>query len=149
MYSLQDFQYYEEGKDQGINVREKSKQLEALLKDDERLKNERVKALKARERFAQQTTGFGTGSDSNVIKLTFTLSTSLFPLPFFYNCLFYKYGLSKSFYDSDSVHCLHFHKLSHGKGFNLWIVDFKWVILKDKWISFFGSCPFIFLFVKT
>lgn len=66
-YSLQDFQYYEEGKDQGINVREKSKQLEALLKDDERLKNERVKALKARERFAQQTTGFGTGSDSNVI----------------------------------------------------------------------------------
>ena len=83
MYSLQDFQYYEEGKDQGINVREKSKQLEALLKDDERLKNERVKALKARERFAQQTTGFGTGSDSNVIKLTFTLSTSLFPLSFF------------------------------------------------------------------
>jgi len=62
----QDFQYYEEGKDQGINVREKSKQLEGLLKDDERLKNERVKALKARERFAQQTTGFGTGSDSNV-----------------------------------------------------------------------------------
>ena len=47
-------------------MREKSKQLEGLLKDDERLKNERVKALKARERFAQQTTGFGTGSDSNV-----------------------------------------------------------------------------------
>lgn len=67
-FILQDFQYYEEGKDQGINVREKSKQLEALLKDDERLKNERVKALKARERFAQQTTGFGTGSDPNVKK---------------------------------------------------------------------------------
>ena len=66
---LQDFQHYEEGKDQGINVREKAKQLEALLKDDERLKNERVKALKARERFAQQTTGFGIGSDSNVISL--------------------------------------------------------------------------------
>jgi len=65
IHTLRDFQYYEEGKDQGINVREKSKQLEALLKDDERLKNERVKALKARERFAQQTTGFGTGSDSN------------------------------------------------------------------------------------
>lgn len=47
-------------------MREKSKQLEGLLKDDERLKNERVKALKARERFAQQTTGFGTGSDSTV-----------------------------------------------------------------------------------
>jgi len=65
IHTLRDFQYYEEGKDQGINVREKSKQLEGLLKDDERLKNERVKALKARERFAQQTTGFGTGSDSN------------------------------------------------------------------------------------
>lgn len=63
---MQDFQYYEDGKDHGINVREKAKQLEALLKDDERLKNERIKALKARERFAQQTTGFGTGSDMNV-----------------------------------------------------------------------------------
>ncbi|XP_057378681.1 epsin-2-like [Daphnia carinata] len=65
IHTLRDFQYYEEGKDQGIHVREKSKALEALLKDDERLKNERIKALKARERFAQQTTGFGTGSDSN------------------------------------------------------------------------------------
>lgn len=51
-------------------MREKSKQLEALLKDDERLKNERVKALKARERFAQQTTGFGTGSDPNVLDVS-------------------------------------------------------------------------------
>lgn len=67
IHTLRDFQYYEEGKDQGINVREKSKQLEGLLKDDERLKNERVKALKARERFAQQTTGFGTGSDSTFL----------------------------------------------------------------------------------
>lgn len=65
IHTLRDFQYYEDGKDHGINVREKAKQLEALLKDDERLKNERIKALKARERFAQQTTGFGTGSDSN------------------------------------------------------------------------------------
>ncbi|XP_032788845.1 epsin-2 isoform X4 [Daphnia magna] len=65
IHTLRDFQYYEDGKDQGIHVREKSKALEALLKDDERLKNERIKALKARERFAQQTTGFGTGSDSN------------------------------------------------------------------------------------
>lgn len=73
---FQDFQYYEEGKDQGINVREKSKQLEALLKDDERLKNERVKALKARERFAQQTTGFGTGSDPNVT-IYFSISNSI------------------------------------------------------------------------
>merc|ERR1719427_2129546 len=31
----------------------------ALLKDDERLKNERIRALKAKERFAQSTAGIG------------------------------------------------------------------------------------------
>jgi len=46
-------------------VREKSKQLVSLLKDDERLKSERAKALKAKERFQQVTTGIG--SDSQVI----------------------------------------------------------------------------------
>ena len=35
-----------------------------MLKDDERLKSERAKALKAKERFAQNTTGIG--SDSQV-----------------------------------------------------------------------------------
>lgn len=44
-------------KDQGINVREKAKQLVALLKDDERLRNERARALKAKERFAQSVSG--------------------------------------------------------------------------------------------
>ena len=53
--TLKDFQYVEENKDMGINVREKAKQLVSLLKDDERLKNERAKALKAKERFAQST----------------------------------------------------------------------------------------------
>ncbi|XP_054718117.1 epsin-2-like isoform X2 [Uloborus diversus] len=53
--TLKDFQYFEESKDQGVNVREKAKQLVALLKDDERLKNERARALKARERFARAT----------------------------------------------------------------------------------------------
>ena len=52
-------QYIEEGKDHGMNVREKAKQLVQLLKDDERLKNERAKALKAKERFAQNTMGIG------------------------------------------------------------------------------------------
>lgn len=47
------------GKDQGQNVREKAKQLVNLLKDDDRLKNERARALKAKERFAQSTCGFG------------------------------------------------------------------------------------------
>lgn len=57
--TLKDFQYFEENKDHGMNVREKAKQLVALLKDDERLKNERMRALKARERFAQATAGIG------------------------------------------------------------------------------------------
>ena len=41
--TLKDFQYVEDQKDQGYNVREKAKQLVALLKDDERLRNERRK----------------------------------------------------------------------------------------------------------
>merc|ERR1719447_232307 len=57
--TLKDFQFIEENKDQGLNVREKAKSLVALLKDDERLKNERVRALKAKERFAQSTAGIG------------------------------------------------------------------------------------------
>ena len=42
-----------------MNVREKAKQLVSLLSDDERLKNERAKALKAKERFAQNAMGVG------------------------------------------------------------------------------------------
>ncbi|XP_060583001.1 epsin-1-like isoform X2 [Ruditapes philippinarum] len=57
--TLKDFQYTEDNKDQGINVREKAKQLVQLLKDDERLRNERAKALKAKERFAQNSQGVG------------------------------------------------------------------------------------------
>ncbi|KAF8795611.1 epsin-2-like [Argiope bruennichi] len=53
--TLRDFQHTEEGKDQGVNVREKAKQLVALLKDEERLRQERARALKARERFARST----------------------------------------------------------------------------------------------
>ena len=75
--TLKDFQFVEENKDQGLNVREKAKAMvsllkvtffqmlaiyictegHVLLKDDERLKNERVRALKAKERFAQSTAG--------------------------------------------------------------------------------------------
>ena len=57
--TLKNFQYVEDGKDHGMNVREKAKQLVQLLKDDERLKNERAKALKAKERLAQNTMGIG------------------------------------------------------------------------------------------
>ncbi|XP_042150326.1 epsin-2 isoform X2 [Ixodes scapularis] len=57
--TLKDFQHTEDNKDQGVNVREKSKQLVALLKDDERLRAERGRALKAKERFAQATARIG------------------------------------------------------------------------------------------
>jgi len=56
--TLKDFQFVEDNKDQGLNVREKAKALVTLLKDDERLKNERTRALKAKERFAQSTQGY-------------------------------------------------------------------------------------------
>ncbi|XP_033702450.1 epsin-2 isoform X6 [Tursiops truncatus] len=58
--TLKDFQYVDrDGKDQGVNVREKAKQLVALLKDEERLKAERAQALKTKERMAQVATGMG------------------------------------------------------------------------------------------
>ena len=62
--TLKDFQYLEEGKDQGVHVREKAKQMVMLLKDDERLKNERARALKAKERFARTASAFG--SDGSI-----------------------------------------------------------------------------------
>ena len=61
--TLKDFQYIEENKDQGMNVREKSKLLVALLKDDEKLKNERTRALKAKERFAQSMSYMGSSGN--------------------------------------------------------------------------------------
>ncbi|KAG8429519.1 hypothetical protein GDO86_009152 [Hymenochirus boettgeri] len=64
--TLKDFQYIDrDGKDQGINVREKSKQLVGLLKDDERLKGERAQALKTKERMAQVATGVGNNNQIN------------------------------------------------------------------------------------
>ncbi|XP_015673311.1 epsin-2 isoform X2 [Protobothrops mucrosquamatus] len=63
--TLKDFQYIDrDGKDQGINVREKSKQLVSLLKDDERLKAERAQALKTKERMAQVAIGVGSNQIS-------------------------------------------------------------------------------------
>lgn len=65
--TLKDFQHTEDNKDQGVNVREKSKQLVALLKDDERLRAERLRALKAKERFAQATAARG-GTEAAKVK---------------------------------------------------------------------------------
>ncbi|RXM91391.1 Epsin-1 [Acipenser ruthenus] len=54
--TLKDFQYIDrDGKDQGVNVREKAKQLVTLLKDEERLKEERVHALKTKEKMGVST----------------------------------------------------------------------------------------------
>ncbi|XP_016009663.1 epsin-1 isoform X2 [Rousettus aegyptiacus] len=52
--TLKDFQYVDrDGKDQGVNVREKAKQLVALLRDEDRLREERAHALKTKEKLAQ------------------------------------------------------------------------------------------------
>ncbi|XP_074117852.1 epsin-3 isoform X3 [Sminthopsis crassicaudata] len=60
--TLKDFQYVDrDGKDQGINVREKVKQVMGLLKDEERLKQERTHALKTKERMALEGSGIGSG----------------------------------------------------------------------------------------
>ena len=42
---------------QGVNVREKAKQLVTLLKDEERLREERIHALKTKEKMAQTSSG--------------------------------------------------------------------------------------------
>ncbi|XP_068097141.1 epsin-1 isoform X10 [Hyperolius riggenbachi] len=64
--TLKDFQYVDrDGKDQGVNVREKAKQLVSLLKDDERLKEERAHALKTKEKLAQTSTSSSASSTMN------------------------------------------------------------------------------------
>lgn len=61
--TLRDFQYIDrDGRDQGINVREKAKHLVALLRDEEKLKRERSQALKTKTRMAGAQSGMGSGS---------------------------------------------------------------------------------------
>jgi len=74
--TLKDFQYNEDGKDHGQNVREKSKTLVALLKDDERFKNERTKALAAKERFAQNTGAAVSLTDFCFCSISFEISSA-------------------------------------------------------------------------
>ncbi|XP_032833486.1 uncharacterized protein LOC116956126 isoform X2 [Petromyzon marinus] len=62
--TLKDFQYVDrDGKDQGVNVRERAKHLVGLLKDDDRLRSERDHALKTKERLAQSVMGIGSGGE--------------------------------------------------------------------------------------
>ena len=51
-----------EGQDHSAGVRERARALTALLRDDDRLRNERAKALKARERFAQNSSAVSAAS---------------------------------------------------------------------------------------
>ncbi|XP_069809342.1 epsin-3 isoform X2 [Dendropsophus ebraccatus] len=54
--TLKDFQFLDrDGKDHGINVREKAKQIVSLLKDEERIKQERAQAQTTRRRMSQVT----------------------------------------------------------------------------------------------
>lgn len=67
--TLKDFQYMEDGKDHGMNVREKSKKLVALLNDSEKLKTERDRAMKAKSRLLESMSSEGkisTGSSSSI-----------------------------------------------------------------------------------
>ncbi|KAM9780307.1 epsin-3 [Neosynchiropus ocellatus] len=61
--TLRDFQYIDrDGRDQGVNVREKAKNIVALLRDEEKLKKERTQALKTKTRMAGVHSGMGSGS---------------------------------------------------------------------------------------
>ncbi|XP_060905542.1 epsin-3 [Labrus mixtus] len=65
--TLRDFQYVDrDGRDQGANVREKARQLVCLLRDEERLRQERSQALKTKERMAGGGSGGGGGGGGGV-----------------------------------------------------------------------------------
>ncbi|VDD87148.1 unnamed protein product [Enterobius vermicularis] len=49
--TLKDFQHFEDNRDHGMNVRQKAKQMVALLYDEERLKNERTRFMMTRKKF--------------------------------------------------------------------------------------------------
>jgi epsin len=59
--SLHQFNYYEGTVDRGLGVREKSKQIVEILSDDERVREERQKARKLREKFGGNLGGVSGG----------------------------------------------------------------------------------------
>ena len=71
--TLTTFQHWEADKDQGKNVRERAKQLVALLKDEDRLKNERQKAMKARDRMRHN---YGSHGVSLLFYYLFSITSS-------------------------------------------------------------------------
>lgn len=71
--TLKDFQYIDkDGKDQGANIREKAKQLVSLLKDDERLKDERRRGQQARARHSAISSNAADTPPANKKKVQFS-----------------------------------------------------------------------------
>ncbi|XP_047215710.1 epsin-3-like isoform X1 [Girardinichthys multiradiatus] len=83
--TLKDFQYVDrDGHDHGIHVREKAKQLVALLKDDTKLKSERNQVQKTKSRVGRGSAGYKgshSGDDFNRCKGSPYLSSSLVASP--------------------------------------------------------------------
>ncbi|VDO34854.1 unnamed protein product [Haemonchus placei] len=63
--TLKDFQHIEDNRDQGLNIREKAKQITALLTDEERLKNERTRFMLTRTKF-RENSGLGSSSERRI-----------------------------------------------------------------------------------
>lgn len=74
--TLKDFQYMEDNKDHGMNIREKSKKLVDLLRDPEKLKAERARAIKAKSRLAESMSSGGNISASSTTSSTANTSSS-------------------------------------------------------------------------
>lgn len=69
--TLADFQHVDEnGRDNGLAVREKARQLAILLGDDERLRNERIRAHDAQERFGGSSPSGRNDRDSPTVNVT-------------------------------------------------------------------------------
>ncbi|KAE9417346.1 hypothetical protein Angca_003456 [Angiostrongylus cantonensis] len=63
--TLKDFQHIEDNRDQGLNIREKAKQITALLTDEERLKNERTRFMLTRTKF-RENNALAVGSERRI-----------------------------------------------------------------------------------
>ncbi|XP_013923902.1 PREDICTED: epsin-3 isoform X2 [Thamnophis sirtalis] len=107
--TLKEFQYIDrDGKDQGINVREKVKQVMSLLKDEDRLKQERAYALKTKERMSVEGMGISS-SNSNSHQLAYGRRASQYGddysrsrgSPSSFNCEYCKASSSSPRFNSD------------------------------------------------
>jgi len=68
--TLQDFQYVEDGKDQGLSVRDKAKELVTLLGDERRVRKERARARQRRHANEDQHDGEGVTYRSERVGIT-------------------------------------------------------------------------------